>query len=184
MTADTSMMGAIGQLRDDDSNAVALANGWHDYAKRLELQVSQLQATVQSVAETAQEEIAKVADLKIERIATNEKLANAQMNKDAYADRAKANEAYGKQFRFRLQQMEKALQHSSTNLAAIWPVLKAYREVVERMNLTNELPDDLREKAQTIWEKFSNGEEPTVDHEIQAIIDVAPVPKRPPGAFF
>ena len=92
MTADTSMMGAIGQamgnaaqgavlgqaigqLRDDASNAVALANGWHDYAKRLELQVSQLQATVQSVAETAQEEIAKVADLELELIEKNEKLA-------------------------------------------------------------------------------------------------------------
>ena len=201
MTSDTSMMGAIGQamgnaaqgamlgytigqLRDEASNAIALANGWHDYAKRLELQVSQLQGTVQSLAGTAKEKIAEVADLKLERIRTNEKLAKSQLNKQFNSATSDANQAYGKQFKFRLRQMEKALKHSSGDKEAMRSILKVYEEVIERLNLTGELPDDLKKTAESIREKFMNGENLTADDDVQAIIDEAPVPKAQGPANF
>ena len=201
MTADTSMMGAIGQamgnaaqgamlgytigqLRDEASNAIALANGWHDYAKRLERQVSQLQGTVQSLAGTAKEKIAEVADLKLERIRTNEKLAKSQLNKQFNSATSDANQAYGKQFKFRLRQMEKALKHSSGDKEAMRSILKVYEEVIERLNLTGELPDDLKKTAESIREKFMNGENLTADDDVQAIIDEAPVPKAQGPANF
>ena len=208
MTADTSVMGAIGQamgkasqgavlghaigqLKDEADEAMALANRWSVYAKGLEQQVSQLKGTVQSLAGTAQEKIAEVADLKLERIETNEKLAEtseklakSQMNKEGYAARAKANEAYGKQFKFRLRQMEKGLRYSGASKEAVGAVLKVYQDVIERLNLEHELPDDLKERAETAWNQFMNGEDLTADDEVQAIIDEAPVPKAQGPATF
>ena len=108
----------------------------------------------------------------------------SQMNKEDYAARAKANEAYGKQFSFRLRQMEKALQYSSADKEGLRSILKVYEEMIERLKLTDELPDDLKKKAETVRDKFMNGENLTADDDVQAIIDEAPVPKAQGPATF
>ena len=84
---------------------------------------------------------------------------------------------YGKQVKHRLRQMEKALKYSSANTEALKAILKPYEDLVARLNLNVELPEDLRAKADLVWENFNNGTILTVDESVQKIIDEAPMPK-------
>ena len=74
-------------------------------------------------------------------------------------------------FAFARCQRPKARQHSSADKEALRSILKVYEEVIERLDLTDELLDDLKKNAEIVWEKFMNGEDLTADDDVQAIID-------------
>ena len=67
--------------------------------------------------------------------------------------------------------MQKARQHSSADKEALRSILKVYEEVIERLDLTDELHDDLKKNAEIVWEKFMIGEDLTADDDVQTIID-------------
>lgn len=73
--------------------------------------------------------------------------------------------------------MEKALRHSRTDKEAFRSILKVYEEVIERLDLTDELPDDLKKNAETVWEQLISGEDLTNDDDVKKIIDEAPFSK-------
>ena len=80
--------------------------------------------------------------------------------------------------------MPKARQHSSADKEVLRSIFKVCEEVIERLDLTDELHDDLKKNAEIVWEKFMIGEDLTADDEVQAIIDEAPVPKAQGPATF
>ena len=104
-------------------------------------------------------------------------LSDSEKSHNRTGDSLDTNIAYGKQVKHRLRQMEKALKYSSADTEALKAILKPYEDLVARLNLNIELPQDLREKADLVWANFNNGIILTSNELVQNIIDEAPQPK-------
>lgn len=167
---------AIGEANDQAEIAIEKAHGWMRYASSMEAEVARLNQRIKAMeqAHSAELEEAQAKARKAQESADG--FYNAAVNQ---AERRNANEDRAKQYKSRLSQVEKALRHSSANIEALKFLLEPYKAIVDRMRLQGELPEDLAQKADEIWQKYMDGEDLTNDPDVQAILDANPLPPKP-----
>lgn len=91
------------------------------------------------------------------------------------------NVRYGQQIKKRLGQIEKGLQHSSADTAALTYVLGVYKDLFGDFSMLGSesvLPAGTKEKAEAIWTSFMNGEKLTDSKTVQSLIDQAHMPEK------
>lgn len=88
----------------------------------------------------------------------------------------------GEQYKKRLAQVELALRHESGATVALTTMVNIYGEIIERLNLSAEVPADLGERIQSAVEKFFEDGTLTTTAETQAVLDAERLPSKPFGS--
>lgn len=171
---------AIGDAHDRADEANRKLDGWIAYARDLEVQVDRMSARIRQLEKNEKATNAELEESRalLARANQNTRTAVEIGTEDAAEKFATAQRA--KQYKARLSQMEKALQHTSVNLDTLRMVLEPYKAIVARLGLENEIPLNVQECAEEVWRKYTEGEKLTNDPDVQAILDVCPMPPKPP----
>lgn len=175
---------AIGRANDDAQEESDRADGWMVYAKKLERKITVLESNLKTALVRADSLTLQLSQLNNALLVKTKEYDEEKKQGEAGIEYLKINRVYGNRIKGRLVQMEKALEHSSADKQSVSFILDIYKKVVEQFNLQGEIPSDLREKADAIYEKFMSGEKLTQDDGVQKILDAFPMPARPPGAVF
>lgn len=167
-----AMLGkAIGNLNEEAEASYQNVLKWAEHAKSVENKIAVLKTRLSDeIAENAK--ISQLIDAERNKI-DGLKSLNKTLGEAVYAFYAEVGEIHEEIpiVRTRIRQLEKALQHSSADQASLHAVLKPYTELVEAYNLTGQLPQDLKEKAEKVWDAFYSGGQLTADPKIQEILD-------------
>lgn len=169
-----AMLGeAIGQANAFADEANRRAHEWMHYARNLEAKVEFLEGKVRNLA------------------AQNSNLTNEIQNREGVRRYLAAelklsrdsNSANSKLAAYRKQSVEalyQALRCSSSKAEALKVLLEHHREVVVRLQLIDQLPQDLEHKAEEAAREFLNGRQLTRDPEVHAILkNMLPEGARP-----
>lgn len=157
------------------------AKRWRLYAQSLQEQIDSVEISFQDM-----NKIAAKGEVQIEQQALRIKQLTEQLdqvtkklnyNNELSALEIEDNVKYGKGIKYRLRQIEKALQHSSADKLAMMTLLEPYKAIVERFNLQGHLPADLKEKADAVRKSFMEGKSLVDDPNLAALIEQAPMPK-------
>ena len=168
---------AIGDANGTAHLAIERADQWHFYSRQLEAQVNGLKTQLIAAREERNELATK--QQKTEKELLLYMTAAREITKNS-SDALQKNLEYGRAIQFRLRQVEKAFQHSSADTTSLKFLLGTYKELVDRFNLHGELPLDLQQKTEAIYQAFVSSGKLTSDANLQKMIDGAPLPKRGP----
>lgn len=164
---------AIGEADATAHLAIHRANQWRQRSEELQ---ADLNVALAQLHETRADRDAMEV-----RLATTEaELVRVKRSGEVviqnYSEGLNDHLEYGRAIQKRLRQVEKALQHSSADKTALKALLDPYKELVARFKLDGELPADMRQRADTLWNAFMSGGQLTEDAKIQEIVDQAPLP--------
>lgn len=181
---------ALGRSRDNANDASQNAHAWRAYglqkqaqANDLEIKVMMEEKHVEHLETDLQTLTGKTKTLGETALALEQRypnIARANWSLDKARD---LNVQYGKKARYRLEQMQKALQHSSADVVSIKAFHEPYKLLVEKMELANALPADMEKKAEEIWDKFMSGDKLTDSREIMEIIEKSNFSDKTPLSY-
>lgn len=169
---------AIGGANDRADHATNQANLWYDHAKQLEAEVDSLKLKLKSAKESGVDLATKLQAAEKELVRLKD-MAGGVIDEKSLS--LAMNIKYGKEIKKRLIQMEKGLQHSSADRVSITFMLSTYKELFgDFSTLLNEgaISLETKEKAESVWTAFMNGDKLTDSKPIQDLIDLAPMPEK------
>jgi hypothetical protein len=175
---------AIGGANDRAAHAENQADVWYEHSQKLEALVDKLRIQLKNSEASRVDLAAKLEAAEKELVRFKGVAQDALGNTK---DSLMQNVEYGKEIKKRLRQMEKALQHSSADTASVTFMLNTYKELFgdfSELLANGNISEETKDRAETVWKAFMNGEKLTDSKPIQDIIDQAPMPEKTAKVFF
>lgn len=142
------------------------AHGWAAYCAQLEEQAVKLSNAISREIAIRSELNAQLNQLKIDAHRSS-KLIDTSSAIDALNE----DKERVARLKKRLRQLEKALQHSSADHESLKVVFDSHKQIVEKMQLGELLPENLVEIADKAWSEFMGGEKLVINSAIEKSID-------------
>jgi hypothetical protein len=175
---------AIGGANARANHSANQAQLWYEQSEKLEALIVSLRKRLKD-SEDGRDEFAE--QLRVAEKNLSDEKASAGLTEFKEGIKLTANTVYGRKISWRLAQMEKALQHSSADKAAVNVILNVYKDIFGDFSTlvsNGTIPPDAMKKAEEVWTNFMACGKLTESKPIQDLIDQAPMPIKTPNVLF